>query len=42
MSDFENEFELKLQLERTQFVRKKLELEMQMKKLEMQHQLRER
>ena len=38
--DFENEFETKLQLERTQFERTKLELKMQMKELEMQHQLR--
>ena len=42
MRDFENEFETKLQLERTQFERKKLELEMQMKEIEMQHQLRQK
>ena len=39
MNNFENEFGTKLQLERTQSERKKLELKMQMKKLVMQHPL---
>ena len=42
MKEFENEFEAKLQIERTQFDRNRLDLEMQMKELEMQHQLREK
>ena len=42
MGDLEKEFDTKLQLERIQFERKKLEREMQMKNLEMQRQLRER
>ena len=41
MKEYENEFETQLQIEQPQFDRKRLELEMQMKKLEMQHQLRE-
>ena len=39
MKECETEFETKLQIERLQFDRKNLELEMQMKELEMQHQL---
>ena len=42
MKEFEIEFEAKLQIERAQFDRKRLDLEMQMKKLEMQHRLREK
>ena len=38
----EFEFETKLQIERAQFDRKRFELEMQMKELEIQHQLREK
>ena len=42
MKEFEIDFETKLQIERAQLDRKWLELEMQMKELEMQHQLREK
>ena len=42
IKEFEIEFERKLQIERAQFDRKRLDLEMQMKELEMQHQLREK
>ena len=42
MKEFEIEFEAKLQIERAQFDRKKLDLERQMKELEMQYQLREK
>ena len=42
MKEFEIEFERKLQIERAQFDRNRLELDMQMKKLEMQHQLRQK
>ena len=42
MKEFEIDFETKLQIERAQLDRRWLELEMQMKELEMQHQLREK
>ena len=42
IKEFEIEFERKLQIERAQFDRNRLDLEMQMKELEMQHQLREK
>ena len=42
LKEFEIDFERKLQIERAQFDRKRLELEMQMKELEMQHQLRQK
>ena len=42
IKEFEIEFERKLQIERAYFDRKRLELEMQMKELEMQHQLRQK
>ena len=40
--EFAIEFERKLQIERAQFDRKRMELEMQMKELEKQHQLRQK
>ena len=39
MKEFEIELKTKLQIERTQFIRKRLELEMQMRELKMQHPL---
>ena len=42
MKEFGVEFKTKLQIEQAQFDRNRMELEMQMKELEMQHQLREK
>ena len=42
IKEFEIEFERKLQIERAQFDRKRLGLEILMKELEMQHQLRQK